>query len=163
MDYTDPSPEDAAPSRAEARPAIERRLVMRLLNYWRGCSHDHVPPPRNAIDPDEIPEIWPHCWIASTGPGAPRFDYVGPVFTEEFATTMVGHPMTDIPDNTLLGQASAYANEVLSRGIPISLGGEVVCRDGRHLLYRSIILPLAAANEGVGHLLGAANFRVVTD
>jgi hypothetical protein len=162
MDFNEPGPDNAVPIRREARPAIERRMVMRLLNYWRGRSIDHTLPARDAIDPDEIPEIWPHCWIAAAGPGAPRFDYVGPVFAEDFAASMVGHPLSDIPDDTLLGQACAYAGDVMARRIPISLGGEIACRDGRHLLYRSIILPLAAGDR-VGHLLGAANCRVLTD
>ena len=46
----------------------------------------------------------------------------------------------------------------------MSFGGELKHRHGPTLLFRSIILPLRSRDSGndVGHLLGAANYRVLT-
>ena len=71
------------------------------------------------------------------------------------------HALSEVPVDTLLGQATLYWRKVVEKRVPISIGGEFRHRDGRLILYRSIILPLSADERQIDHLLGAANYRAV--
>ena len=62
---------------------------------------------------------------------------------------------------TLIENAAGNYQEILSRGVPISRGGEFVKYDGMKVLYRSIILPMSDDGTVVSGLLGAANCREV--
>lgn len=138
---------------------------MRLLRHWRDKAGDRQFPLCTDIDFSAIPDIEPWAWRAVVRPGdtiAPIVEVAGARLSEDCGMALVGMALPDIPAGTLMAAATAYHGAVLAREIPISIGGELKHRDGRQLLYRSIILPLSDNGTTISHLLGAANCRAVT-
>ncbi len=164
MDDIDPTPQSEPPTPDGETSPIERRLVMRLLRIWRDKADPDDLPPRDRLGVDDVAESKPFCWTATVGPEGARLDWLGDAYAIDEAASLVGRKLTDAPDGTLIARASAYAGNVITWRVPMSFGGELKHRGGQILLFRSIILPLRGRDSGndVGHLLGAANFRVLT-
>jgi hypothetical protein len=164
MDDMDNAPQ-SAPSASEGSDSpIERRLVMRLLRIWRDKADPEDMPSREQLTVDDIADSKPFCWTASIASATDaRFDWIGDAYAIDKPQTLVGQKLSAAPEGTLIARASAYAHNVITWRVPMSFGGELTHRDGSILLFRSIILPLRhAGSADVTHLLGAANYRVLT-
>lgn len=166
MDDIDPTPQSEPPRPEGETSPIERRLVMRLLRIWRDKADPDDMPPRERLTVEDVADSKPFCWTATVGPDGreARLDWLGDSYTIDKAASLIGQPLTAAPEGTLIARASAYAGNVITWRVPMSFGGEIKHRGGQTLLFRSIILPLRGRDSGndVGHLLGAANYRVLT-
>jgi hypothetical protein len=138
----------------------ERRLVLRLLSYWRELAGERAMPHPSDVDGSRIPDMWGHCFILDVrGTGEPVFGVIGEHHAAMLGSDLKGQAVSVAGSETLLGQAASYHRQVLARGIPITLGGQFVNREGRTVLYRSILLPLGEGEGRVMALLGGANCR----
>ena len=148
---------------SEAPAGIERRMVFRLLSYWRGLATDNSPPSLDLVKPEDIPDIWPDCYVLDPigQQHDPIFRFVGTELSSHVSKDLVGHQISEVPENTLVQMAVRYVPEVLRKGVPISRGGEFIRDDGSRILYRSIVLPMSEDGAALRFLLGAANCRVV--
>lgn len=141
---------------------MERRMVHRLLMHWRSAQEDDgIPDYRDVLSRD-LGDIHPCIYMLEIDDdnSEPFIERVGLAFADEGALPLIGHAISEIPDNTLLGQAVKYFNRVQDKQIPITLGGEFEHANGDVILYRSIIMP---AQDGYGedrYLIGAANCKV---
>jgi len=144
---------------------MERRLVLRLLGYWRDIRGDEGYPTFADVDPAAIPDIWPHCFVLETAdPGAdPVFRAVGAEIAKHFPGAIVGRRVSEITRQSLFSVTIDYLDQVLSKGAPISHGGEFYQDDGSKILYRSIVLPMSDDGETISGLLCAANCREVKE
>ena len=168
MDDIDPTPQgEHSPAPEGEGSPIERRLVMRLLRIWRDKADPDDMPPRERLTVEDVGRT------RSRSAGRPRsvpdgrearLDWLGDSYAIDKAASLIGQPLTTAPEGTLIARASAYAGNVVTWRVPMSFGGELKHRHGQTLLFRSIILPLRGRDSGndVGHLLGAANYRVLT-
>ena len=140
----------------------ERRLVLRLLHYWRELAGDRGMPSQADLTPEGLKDMAPSCFVLHLGAaGEPVYHTIGSSYAEELGIDLIGKPVGSTPVDTLLRQATRYWDMVADKKVPISLGGEFRHRRGELLLYRSIILPLSSDGARIDHMLGAANFRVV--
>lgn len=149
----------------ELPPEIERRLVLRLLGYWRALCGERRMPSFSDIDPTAIPDIWPHSFVLETDEtgGSPIFRALGAEVDSPSAGSLVGKRLTDAPAEGLPGLALAYVDEVFEKGVPVSRGGEFCKPDGTRVLYRSILLPIADDGDTISGILGAANCRELVE
>lgn len=156
---------DISPSDDSVPVGIERRMVFRLISYWRGLPSAGAFPRVDDVLPDEIPDIWPHCYILDISRSAvePEFMRIGDEFSMHANKDLVGLRIADILDNTLAKAAVSYLPQVLRKQVPISRGGELIRYDGAKVLYRSIIVPMSHDGTSLGAVLGAANCRIVTE
>jgi hypothetical protein len=147
---------------ADALPkGLERRLVLRLLGYWRSICGDRSFPSFAEVDPAAIPDMWPHCFVLEVvgQESDPVFRHVGVDLASHSDVLLAGRRLSDVPSNTLAAHAVSYAQAVIAKRVPVSRGGEFN-RDGNiRVLYRSIILPMSDDGETVSGLFGAANCR----
>jgi len=148
----------------ESPTGIERRMVYRLLSYWRTLSVDDEIPLLDSVDPEAIPDIWECSFVldVSGHQHDPVIRFLGPKIGVHSDMTLVGTAISNVPKRTLLSMAVSYVPEVLRKEIPICRGGEFVRVDGSRLLYRSIVLPMSTNGRSVNFLLGCANYRIVT-
>lgn len=139
----------------------ERRLVMRMLARWTDIKGDRALPALSDIDPQAIGEDWRCCAVVAVGAdrGTRRLSHVGAELTPE-GDPVTGLEVREIAANTLLGAAVANLDWVLDRRVPLSLGGEMVARQGL-FLYRYILLPLSEDGVRPDHVLIVANGRAV--
>ncbi|HYM30323.1 MAG TPA: PAS domain-containing protein [Candidatus Cybelea sp.] len=141
----------------------ERRLVLRLLNHWREIAGERAMPSFADLRAEAMPDMWPHCYVLElkAPPAPPLLKIIGASFADEAGLDLIGKPVSSLPADTLIRNASRYWDMVMDKRVPVSLGGEFKHRGGHLVLYRSIILPLSANGAGPDHLLGGANCRVV--
>ncbi len=142
---------------------MERRLVLRVLNYWRHVAGDRDFPSLQDIKAADIPELWPNCYLLSLGEDEQTGDFiaVGAALAEDCDVDMAGKPLSVIPPKTLLGGVVRYIPQVIEKRVPISLGGEFTGVGDCTVLYRSIALPLSTDGECLDGIFGAANCRIV--
>ncbi len=153
---------EAAPARVR-KTGVERRMVHRLLVHWRQVVQDENKflTLEDVLDWD-IDGISDQIYVLKiTHEGAaPIFESVGTAFQSELNIDLVGESLSLVPDATLLKNASSYYEKVLALKVPFTIGGDFVNSNNETILYRSIITPLRGSDEGIGMLLGAANFKV---
>ena len=149
----------------ELPKGMERRLVLRLLAQWRDWCGENRFAVFDDIDPPEIPEIWPHCFVLDVlgHRDDPVFRTAGEEYAAHSATELVDSRVSDSSSQTLIGASTSFLPEVLKREVPITRGGEFVKEDGVTVLYRSILLPMSDDGETMSGLLGAANCRELSD
>jgi hypothetical protein len=142
---------------------MERRLVVRLLHYWRGLSDGDRIPSESEIDPKAIPDMWPNCAVLDIAGKEtdPEFTFVGAELTARAGAELSGRRLSQTPPDTLVAKGLSYFGQVLAKRVPITIGGDFTDGRGVRILYRSIILPLAKDGNGIDRLLAAANGREV--
>lgn len=142
---------------------MERRMVVRLLQYWRSLTDEDRIPSRSGIDPKVIDDIWPCCAILDVDGKEtdPEITYIGSELTVHAGADLSGRKLSDAQADTLVSRGFSYFGQVLAKRAPITFGGEFTDSRGVTILYRSIILPLSADGEKIDRLLAAANCREV--
>lgn len=151
----------------ELPKGAERRLVLRLLNYWCDLLKDEQDfrlfPSFADIDPTAIHDIWQHCFALDLHghESGPVFRAVGAEFNEYFDGNLANKPISQLDPASLTALSSHYYFEVLDKSAPISRGGRIDVPDGPQILYRSILLPMSDDGDSISGFLGAANCREV--
>lgn len=142
---------------------MERRLVHRLLAYWRGLQSGDEFPSFAAIDPGEIPDIWGNTFVLEVvgNESDPVFRALGDEIAAHYGASLIDSYVSEVPENSLVSVSVGYLDEVLRKGVPISRGGDFRKDDGTEVLYRSILLPMSDDGETISGILGAANCREV--
>ena len=90
--------------------------------------------------------------------GFPYFIYLGEQLSRYSNVFLSGARECEM---TLLEKAVQQMKEVVEDHAPFFCDEDVTLYDGRRVLLRSVILPLADDGEHVSHILGAANGRFV--
>lgn len=139
----------------------EKRLVFRVLAYWRELRAERpMPAPQEmtaaGLGEDEAFSF--RLSIPADG-GAPRFTHIGTVFGD-VREDLIGHALADCSPDTVLAAATSCMNELLDRRVPICIGG-LARHMGRPVLFRSILLPLSSDEQRIDAVVGAANFRMI--
>ncbi|MCE2510694.1 MAG: PAS domain-containing protein [Alphaproteobacteria bacterium] len=157
MKLPEESLEEAVPER---RPGKERRLVLRLLDYWRGITGDRNYPSLNDVRSDDIADMWPFCFVLDVSENAddPLLRYVGEEIIECYGAPCVNLRVSEIRKDSLLDVATSYISEIQRKGVPISYGNSFKSDNGEGVLCRSILLPLSDNNETISLILGGANY-----
>lgn len=136
----------------------ERRLVLRVLDYWGFLRAARRFPPLAEVQPEDLADDWQHCVLVDTAsnPECWTFRHIGSGFAIPGSQNMSGVKWADWDRSTFLGLTTSYIGKVLERRVPVSIGGEV--DEGEYTFrYRSILLPLSDDGQHVNAILGAAN------
>lgn len=136
----------------------ERRLVLRLLDYWRRVCQDRNWPAPDDFYPAAIPDLWDYCFLIDLT-GEPTFTYVGEYHHGMYGIDFEGAVLSKADQNTLLSRSASYVADVVKRTVPVTYGGQFIDRRGYNVLYRSIMLPLSTDNRTIDVVLGGANCR----
>jgi len=141
---------------------MERRMVHRLLMHWREAQTDDRHPELEDLMMRDLGDVASHLYVLEIDDEReePFFERIGGAYAKEGTIKLVGRSVSDVPENTLLGQAAHYFSRVQVKQIPITRGGEFTHNSGDVILYRSIIMPLLDSEGEDRFLVGAANFKV---
>ncbi|HYB08837.1 MAG TPA: hypothetical protein VEJ16_04140 [Alphaproteobacteria bacterium] len=140
----------------------ERRLSLRLLNYWRHLRGVREFATYREIDFGVIPEIAPHLFILDVSnprAGVPVM-YVGEEMTRTSVPGAQPSTIADVRPDTLLGRSSYYYEQVVRRRCPITIGGEFVNPDGAVSMFRSVMAPLSDDGLMIDAVLGVGSCKV---
>lgn len=147
----------------ELDPA-ERRLSVRLLDYWNELRGDRRYPSPDNIQFEEVPELAEFGFTMSIGEGgaSPQIHYLGSELKAHINMFHAGGTAQD-PDNKALSLAlndaiRRYA-EVTERQGPVAFESDSFDVPGTQFAYRAIMLPFSRDNERIDFVLGAIRYK----
>lgn len=157
-------PEACGPVEKHAAPGLpgairQKRLIWQLLDYWETKRGARAYPSLDDIEPDEISDLWPHCFVLDVKnfKDFPYFHYLGPRLARYSGVFLSGkHDWS----RTLLKKSVCHYKEALQRRAPVLVEEDLIQYDNRHLLFRSVLLPLSDDGATINFLLGAANGKI---
>jgi hypothetical protein len=141
----------------------ERRMVLRILEYWREARGEKPMPPPAAFDAEKLPDYWPFCFVLDVAkdPDNPEVVSAGRTVASYVPYPLTGKRVAEFEPKTLPTETVTYMGEVLRKKVPVSRGGTFRDARGATILYRSIMLPLSEDGSSISALLVAANCREV--
>jgi hypothetical protein len=141
----------------------ERRLVLRVEDYWNYMRQDRAFPATADIDPVELGDDWCDCFVMN--PAKPPLDatflFIGPRLLEnarlpeDWARTEQRR-VRDCPPGSVLHRSVQYVGKVLSRRIPVMVAEEFK-EAGEEVKLRGTLFPLSSDGKTIDAILGAAN------
>ena len=141
----------------------ERRLVLRIEDYWNFLRQDRTFPRAADIDPVELGDDWCDCFVVS--PSEPLQDsvflFAGPRLLEsaklpEDWSRSAERRLGDCPKGSMLARSVQYMAQVLTQRKPVSVA-EVFEEDGEEVRLRGTLFPLSSNGRDIDAVLGAAN------
>lgn len=142
-----------------AKNPAERRLNIRLLDYWQILRGERLYPAIQDFNFDAVEGLKSCCFLLefSDGDIDPVFRYIGDALTEDCGQNMLQKPVSEVPRHTLLTQVTDHYLQVLAHKAPIAFEAEYIDAAGDDVLYRSILLPLSSDGETIDCVVGAIN------
>jgi hypothetical protein len=141
----------------------ERRLVLRVEDYWNHLRQDRAFPRTADIDPVALDDDWCDCFVMNPcqPPEDAVFLFVGPRLLEnarlpEDWSRSAERRARDCPKNAMLGRAVRYIGQVLQKRAPVSVA-EVFEEGGEEVRLRGTLFPLSSNGRDIDAILGAAN------
>lgn len=139
----------------------ERRISHQLVNYWQQIKGDRPLPTLRDIDQDDIPEMWPHCFIVHIHD---HHDGTGIAYTYEYIGDTLHELMLDgeslppylavLPYERLLD----VHNEMSMTNLPIVESVEDLQVNGRGIKSRLCLLPVGDGTGSVTSIFGGMRF-----
>lgn len=140
------------------------RFHERLREYWDKLRGDRPFPKESEIDPDELEEIWPSCFLISIDDVTRRlgyhYSYLGEDLVEAYGDDIRN------PDIAMKLVSAAEApmikkfDEVLREKKPVIDESEFINLKHLNIKYRSCLLPLGSHKGEVSHIIGCMRWRI---
>ena len=145
-------------------PSSEYRYHQRLQKYWEELKGDRPFPMESEINPDDLEDIWPSCFLISiddvTRRVGYRYSYLGEELVEAYGDD------SNSPDvcMKLLSTASAPMvkkfDEVVNNQMPVIDESEFVNLKHLNIRYRTCMLPLRPRPGEVSHIIGCMRWKI---
>lgn len=143
---------------------LHHRSHEQLMQYWRSKAAGRAFPSESEIDPDEISDIWPSCFLISiddvTRRIGYRYSYLGGSLIEAYGDD------ANNPDVTLRLISSSSVpmvkkfDEVVQQRKAVFDESDFTNLKGMHVKYRTCMLPLGNSEGEVTHILGCMRWRM---
>jgi len=147
----------------ELDPA-ERRLSVRLLDYWNELRGDRRYPSPDDIHFEEVPELAEFGFTMSIGASgsSPKIHYLGTELKEHINMFRTGEVAPESENKALslaLNDAIRRYTEVADREGPVAFESDSFDVPGTQFAYRAIMLPFSRDNEQIDFVLGAIRYK----
>ncbi len=136
--------------------------LRRLLAYWHAKKGDRPAPTRADIDPTEIKPLLPHVGLVDVerAPLRFRFRLTGTEIVKGYGEELTGRYLDEVDLNL-------HQHEIIGDYVRAAESGEPSCafldynrKDGRHLRYERMVLPLSSDGKTIDMLIGGCVFDV---
>lgn len=143
---------------------IEHRYHQQLQAYWEQLKGNRRFPLEREINPDEIEEIWPSCFLVSidsvTKTTGYRYSYLGHEMQAAYGEEPHNPDIVHRLDCTDTSRMIARFDEVLATGQPVIDESSFINTNGLHIRYRTCMLPLGLQDHTtVGYILGCMRWK----
>ncbi|HWA50742.1 MAG TPA: PAS domain-containing protein [Dongiaceae bacterium] len=131
-----------------------------LLDYWRRKKGDRVAPARADIDPAEIKPLLPYVGMVDVQRAPLRFRYrlVGTEISQGYGFDLTGRHLDEMDlDDHQIDITREYTRAAES-GEPSCSMLEYSRKDGRHIRYERLVLPLSSDGKQIDMLIGGCVF-----
>ncbi len=132
---------------------FRRRLVDRVLRLWTEMARGGRFPRRDQIEPRMLGEDWANCLVIAVR---------SPVRLSYLVAVGENLSFAHCPNDSLAGVLLSHLPQVLSERRCLMIEGRATLR-GSGVLYRSALFPLSEDGVAIGHVLGAANHRLLRE
>lgn len=139
--------------------------LRKLLAYWRAKKGDRPAPLRADIDPAEIKSLLPHLGIVDVERGdvengSLRFRYrlAGTEITKAYRLELTGRYLDELDLNNHQDDITAEYARAAETGEPSCSILEYTRKDGRHIRYERLVLPMSADGRIIDMLIGGCVF-----
>lgn len=143
-------------------PYEELRYHGRLQQYWDELRGENPFPDESLVNPDELEDIWPSCFLISiddvTRRIGYRYSYMGKELVQAYGTD----PGDDTASHLISPQDARMIekfNEAVRGKHAVTDEAEFVNSKKLNIRYRTCILPLGKNGE-VTHLLGCMRWKM---
>lgn len=143
--------------------SAERRLILRVEQYWNALRQGTGIPRVTDVDPVALGEDWCDCFVMSPcePPEEAVFLFVGPRLLEnallvEDWSRAAERRVRNCPRDSMLGRAVRYLGFALRSRVPVDVA-EVFTDGGQEVKLRGMLFPLSSNGRDIDAVLGAAN------
>jgi hypothetical protein len=143
----------------------ERRMVHRMLYHWREARGERRFPALIDMYEQPLGEMRASTFELRVGTpaGEPIFGLIGADLLGQPDVPRPGSRLSEIPPSCLVDAALRQYQVVIEKQAPVILGDSFVDRDGRSILFRSVVLPISEDGAIIETLLAAVNCRPIAD
>lgn len=142
---------------------LHHRSHERLQQYWDKLRGDHPFPSESQVDPDEIADIWPSCFLISiddvTRRLGYRYSYLGDELVEAYGDDVKNPDVALRLISTASIPIVKKFDEVVARQKPVVDESEFINLKNLRIRYRTCMLPLGQSGH-VTHILGCMRWRL---
>ena len=144
----------------------ERRAIRILMTYWNELRNNKIFPQIQQIEPEEIAEIWPHCFI---------IEVKNDTDDQKYNCTYIGEKAAQLYKSDIKVYAESqnitlffpqiienlfdYLESVIENLEPIVDESETESANGNYIKIRQCLLPLGNNNE-VTHIIGVVGGKI---
>ena len=132
---------------------FRRRLVDRVLRLWTEMARGGRFPRRDQIEPWILGEDWANCLVIAVQ---------SPVRLSYLLAVGGNLSFAHCPNDSLAGVLLSHLPQVLSERRCLMIEGRATLR-GTDVVYRRALFPLSEDGVAIGHVLGAANHRLLRE
>jgi hypothetical protein len=146
----------------EGRFIVERRITQRVHDYWASLCRGRRMPEESDIDPEQLGDDWPHCFLLQTRDIHHiehfNFTYLGEGIVDAYA-----HAGIDPENLYMVGPNAFYLAPQFLRVVktmqPMFDENQFVNACGRTVRYRQCLLPIGH-DRHVEAIFGAILFKI---
>jgi hypothetical protein len=135
-------------------------LLTALFEHWKRLKGERLAPARKELRPEKLPfGVLPQIYMMDVVAGPPlRFRYrlAGTGVVREFGSELTGKFADEVDLDMVSREIIAEYQRVVATAEPAASNWSYVKKDGRHLRYEHVILPLSDDGKTVNILLGGA-------
>jgi hypothetical protein len=141
----------------------ERRLPVQLFNYWNKLRGERAFPSEDAIDSDDISDIWDHCFLIQVNDLKNRkradFTYLGKKIIEVYHDLLTEEDEMDFisPSTSHLSQNFW---QVIETRKPIMQAGQFMTSRRHQIKFRQCLLPIGKDDSEVDAIFGCARLKL---
>lgn len=141
----------------------ERRLPVKLYHYWNRLRGKRWFPSEDAINPEDIPDIWRYCFLIQVNDLKNRkradFTYLGNGILDVYHDFLSDEDASDFisPSSSHLSQNFW---QVIETKKPIMQSGEFLTSRGNTIKFRQCLLPLGKYDIEVESIFGCARLKL---
>ncbi|NQV59671.1 MAG: hypothetical protein HQ502_08380 [Alphaproteobacteria bacterium] len=140
----------------------ERRTTARASDDWRIARGDDVLPNLNNLGIGDTALEWHDRFLIRIDRHMPHAVFIacGETLQSDWAMPRLGATLEDaLPDN-LRDSFAEGCQRSLEKGCPVPVEGSYCDQDLREILFRCVMMPVRAMNDGVNFIFGAYSHKV---
>jgi hypothetical protein len=140
----------------------EQRISNRLIGYWLQLSAHQSLPCETDINPEEIADIWEHCFLIRIQPENEHhvlvFEYMGDALLHSYGEAMVEQHFHSLSLSKKQGSIFSNILNIIEEKTPIVEESEYVNHAGEEVKYRMALVPFANTGGHLSYVLGGVRW-----
>jgi hypothetical protein len=144
-------------------PQNEKRHTELLMYLWHRLRGERLFPSEDAIDFDELTDVWEHCFLVQVRDIVHvehyNYTYLGEGIINDYAS---GALPEGVPDLVTLdaGDIGHLLARVVMQREPHITTGTFPLLDGKEIRFRQCLLPLGPSDDAVHSVLGRISYKI---